>query len=296
VCYVVTSDKTEPPDLGYLDAAAFLALDIAKQKDGVVVDRTSDIGYPLRAFERLREEGMRVRDAVSLEETSGVGGVTLRTHGMVKYGQSDFLLEHFPFEHLELGRRLLYDNVCDYSAFRAPVLAGQTMGSSDYRLFFEGVTDGLLRITDCDPEKKAPLPGISRLLGSLLPIWETQKQKESAQSEAQAKRARAGKKKVAKARSARKAAAKGRRKEKRTTKAAAKSREKAKAKNKSASKAKPSSACPRRSTPTGCRGRRSSCSTWRHRRGRLLEPGGRRGGGLHLHPLRPATARQNASP
>src|SRR5438067_1849914 len=59
VCYVIAFELPDAEDHRHLEGAVALALDIASERDGVVVDRTSDIGYTLADLEEL-VEGLEV--------------------------------------------------------------------------------------------------------------------------------------------------------------------------------------------------------------------------------------------
>jgi hypothetical protein len=173
-CYVVEYKGERADSLWYLDAALKLAEDIAKQCKGFVVDRTSDTFFPKRALAKLRK-GVSPRDTVALREVLNKTKttVTLATEGMSKYGQQDFVLRAFPADLAEMGRRLLYDNLCSY-AMGQVVRAGETFGGRAVRMIFVRDTRNRLEVRDVHPEKKKALSGTKHLVEALRPLWAEQ--------------------------------------------------------------------------------------------------------------------------
>ena len=176
-CYVVEYDSERDGSLWYLDAALQLATDIAKQCKGVIVDRTADALVTSGTLQTLRK-GFSARDTVSLCEVVDRGRATLATVGMSKYAQADFVLSNFPLELAEVGRRLLYDNLCAYSMGRT-VLPGQTFGGRDVRMIFVEDERGRLEVRDIHPRKKAALKTSAALQAGLRRVWEAQTPKEA---------------------------------------------------------------------------------------------------------------------
>lgn len=180
-CYVIEADIEQPEDLSFLEESMALALSIAEATDGVIVDRTSDIGYTLEQFEPQSEDP-EIRDTVSLAEDKSGQTVNLVTRGMSKYAEHDFSIEGFPAEHVELARRLLLDNLCPYSAFQDSIEPGQNL---QYRgdnpaalLFFDAVDDSTLMVSDMDVSGKRAAKGLSRFLEISLPGFIEQRKKE----------------------------------------------------------------------------------------------------------------------
>ncbi|MBK6695949.1 MAG: hypothetical protein IPG50_27635 [Myxococcales bacterium] len=193
-CYVVEYEGPRQDSLWYLDAALKLAVDIAKQCKGIVVDRTADAFVSKDVLKTLAK-GVAVRDTVSLRETRKGERVTLATEGMSKYGQVDFVLVNVSLDLAEMGRRLLYDNLCAYSMTRA-VLAGQTFGSSAVRMIFAADRLGRLEVRDVHPTKKAALKGNDALIEALRSVWaEAQGGSKSPRKKAPVNKAPAKKKK-----------------------------------------------------------------------------------------------------
>ncbi len=168
-CYVVEYEGPRQDSLWYLDAALKLAVDIAKQCKGIVVDRTAD-AFVSKSVLKALAKGVAVRDTVSLRETLKGERITLATEGMSKYGQADFVLANVPLDLAEMGRRLLYDNLCAYSMARA-VLAGQTFGSSAVRMIFAQDRLGRLEVRDVHPTRKVALKGNDALVEALRAVW-----------------------------------------------------------------------------------------------------------------------------
>jgi hypothetical protein len=170
-CYVVEYGGPRAESLWYLDAALRLAEDIAKQCRGTVVDRTSDTSFSKRALAKWHK-GVCARDTVALRETPDKKKtrVTLATEGMSKYGQRDFVLREFPAELAEMGRRLLYDNLCAYAIGRA-VRAGETFGGGAVRMIFVRDARNRLEVRDVHPEKKKARSGTKNLVAALRPLW-----------------------------------------------------------------------------------------------------------------------------
>ena len=177
-CYVVEYEGARQDSLWYLDAALKLALDIAKQCKGVVVDRTADAYFSTAALASL-SKGISARDTVAARETTKGGMFSLATEGMSKYGQQDFVLSAFPLELAEMARRLVYDNLCTYAMDHA-VLAGQTFGGGAVRMIFLEDARGRLEVRDVHPEKKEALAGTENLVAALRPMWEEQAASEAA--------------------------------------------------------------------------------------------------------------------
>ena len=177
LCHVITTDARDPRDTEYLFGAIMLAGEIATARRGVVVDRTADIGYTAEYFFKLRN-GLTVREAVVVHEDESRGEVRFWTSGMVKFGQRDFLIESFPEKHIEMGRRLLYDNLCHYSAYRSTIEPDQNMqymGGDPAAIFFFGETDdGYLRVSDCHPDGKKPIPGLRKFIELALPTFQAE--------------------------------------------------------------------------------------------------------------------------
>jgi hypothetical protein len=181
VCYVVTAEVNDPPDFGYLDGAIALAGQIALEKKGVVIDRTADIGYTAEEMYSQREV-LTVRDTVVIHEDTMEDRVRVWTAGMIKFGQMELLIDDFPAEHVELSRRLLYDNLCHYCVFSRRIGPGQTMqymnSAPSARLFFSEAPSGLLVVSDCDPDERKPLPGLTHFLAHALPTFMREIEKE----------------------------------------------------------------------------------------------------------------------
>jgi hypothetical protein len=186
VCYRITCDKKEPEDFGYLEAAIALSGEIASQREGVVVDRLADIGYSAEEM-LLQREFLAVRDTVSVDEELTGNTVRLFTSGMAKFGQRDFLVEDFPAEHIEIGRRLLFDNLCHYAAFSCNIGPGENMqylrADPKAKWFFSEAADGRLLVSDCHPEKKKPIPGLNRFIEATLPTFQKEMVREKAKTE-----------------------------------------------------------------------------------------------------------------
>ncbi|MFH1434181.1 MAG: hypothetical protein ABIJ56_00560 [Pseudomonadota bacterium] len=181
MCHVITTAAKDPRDADYLFSAIMLASEIATARRGVVVDRTADIGYTAEYFFRLRG-GLAVREAVVVHEDAGPGEVRLWTSGMVKFGQSDFLIESFPQKQVEMGRRLLWDNLCHYSAYHSSLEPGQNMqymgGDPAAKFFFELTGDGYLRVSDCHADEKKPTPGLRKFVEMALPMFQAEDDRE----------------------------------------------------------------------------------------------------------------------
>jgi hypothetical protein len=181
VCFIVTAEVGDPPDFGYLDGAIALAGQIALERRGVVIDRTADIGYTAEGMYAQREV-LTVRDTVVIHEDSTEDRVRVWTAGMIKFGQMELMIDDFPAEHVELSRRLLYDNLCHYCVFSSPIGPGQTMqymGSDpSARLYFDKAPNGFLVVSDYDAEKEKPLPGLDQFLAHALPAYLREIEKE----------------------------------------------------------------------------------------------------------------------
>lgn len=187
VCYVVTAEASDPPDFGYLDGAIALAGQIALEKKGVVIDRTADIGYTAEEMYAQREV-LTVRDTVVIHEDYMEDRVRLWTAGMVKFGQMEFIISDFPAEHVELSRRLLYDNLCHFCVFSGSISPGQTMqymsASPSARLFFTEAPGGQLIVSDCDSKERKPLEGLAQFLAHVLPAYRKELEREISQQPA----------------------------------------------------------------------------------------------------------------
>jgi hypothetical protein len=166
-----------------------LAAYAAYRFNGVVVDRTADIGYSGDQFiaqaTALNENGDHdVRDAVVVEAEAHGASARLLTRGMSKYGQRDFVIEEFPAEHVELGRRLLYDNLAQYSAMQATIEPGQNLAykraDPAARLIFSDDGQGGLLVSDCHPTEKRAVSGLSKFLSVALPDYLNERRQEAA--------------------------------------------------------------------------------------------------------------------
>jgi len=177
----VTAEISDPPDFGYLDGAIALAGQIALEKKGVVIDRTADIGYTAEGMYAQREV-LTVRDTVVIHEDTIEDRMRVWTAGMIKFGQMEFMIDDFPAEHVELSRRLIYDNLCHYCVFRGSIGPGQTMqymsATPRARLFFSEAQSGHLVVSDCDPEERKPLSGLVQFLTLSLPAYKREVEKE----------------------------------------------------------------------------------------------------------------------
>lgn len=183
-CHIVTSVAKDPPDFGYLDASIALAGQIALEKRGVVIDRTADVGYTAEAMYAQRDV-LTVRDTVVIHEEPEGDRVRLWTAGMSKYGRRDFVIESFPAEHVELARRLLYDNLCRTSVCQHPLEVGQAIPYFDdtpsARLFLSEGKGGSLVVQDGRPDGEGPLPGLSVFIELTLPAFTRTVQREAFQ-------------------------------------------------------------------------------------------------------------------
>ena len=148
---------------------------------GVIIDRTSDIGFTvdelLAQASAFNEDGDHdLRDTLVVRVDLQGTTATLRTVGLSKYGQRELVMEGFPAEHVELARQLLYDKLGPYAALNAPLLPGQTMAFArkppEARLFFSERFDGALLITDCEATEKKAAPGLKRFIELSLPAFQ----------------------------------------------------------------------------------------------------------------------------
>jgi hypothetical protein len=182
-CHVITVDEAQPADMNYLPCSLILSAALATERSGIVVDRTAGVGYGADVA-RLVAEDISVRDTVVVEEEPLPGGkVRLRTRGMSKFGEHDFVIDGVPEALVELARRLLYDNVCQYAAFQASIAPGQTLqydeDHPEAELRFVPAGEGLLRIGDAEGEGAAP--GIDRFLTGTEPAFRAQLAQEDLQ-------------------------------------------------------------------------------------------------------------------
>jgi hypothetical protein len=181
ICFRI---ETEGEDMGALEAALSVVADLVESQGEdavcVVVDRTSSIGYSaehiLAQADAFSENGgVVVRETISLEERDQGATTRISTHGMEKYGALDFVIEDFPSEHVELGRRLLYDNLCAHSALRATIVGGQNFQYSRSddaaKLYFTPSAAGPLVVSDCHPTEKVAVPGLEKFISVCLPSY-----------------------------------------------------------------------------------------------------------------------------
>ena len=174
VLYAIVVELEDPDDLGYLHAALSIAHEAISERGGVVVDRTSDIAYTPAQIASILEDGPGVRDMVSVEEERNGDRVRLRTRGMSKWWQEDFVLAGVPQDLAELGRRLLLDTLCDYASSHGTIEADQSLQYDRHdpqaKLFFAAEGDALL-VSDCHPEEKKAVPGIETFIRLALPAY-----------------------------------------------------------------------------------------------------------------------------
>ena len=172
--YSIEVELEDPDDIGYLHAALSIAHEAVSARGGVVVDRTAGIAYTGTQIELLLEEGPGVRDMVSVEEERDGDRVRLRTRGMSKWWQQDFVAAGVPADVAELGRRLLLDTLCDYASSHGTIEEGQSLqydrNDPTAKLFFAAEGDALL-VTDCHPEEKKGIAGLETFLGLALPTF-----------------------------------------------------------------------------------------------------------------------------
>lgn len=181
-CYVVEYEGAANPSLGYLDAGIALAEDIVAQcGGGAIVDETADLYLTRRALARLKKKGVSVRETVSLREIKKGQKVTIASQGMSKFGQRDFVVT-VPEDIAEVGRRLLYDNLCSYSMSR-PVRAGETFGGNVMMTFVED-DQGRLEVRDVRPGTKKAMPTMNGLVEALRTLWRAQRTAERSRKSA----------------------------------------------------------------------------------------------------------------
>jgi len=177
VYHVISVDEEDPQDGGYLRGAMALAAAIGASRHGVIVDRTARIVY---APEVLRDVAgdLSVRDTVSISQEETNLLVTLRTRGMCKFGERDFIIEGLPPERVEATLRLLYDRLCVQAAFESSIHPGQSIkglgGDPDLVLHFAETADGLLCVTDREPLASPVHPAVPAADGAALGDGETE--------------------------------------------------------------------------------------------------------------------------
>ena len=179
--YVLTNIKDEPADTGYWDAFYDLLNDMLQELDGgIFIDATSTIVYAAGYVQMYWKEYYSVREFVALKETGKGSAVDIQTVGMNKFsGQRDLVIRDFPKEYVEMGRRLLYDNLCSYVMKSGKTLeAGQNMQykrDDDAAKWFFSEDDGsLLLVTDAHPSKKEKIDGLGKYLSIVAPMWDNQ--------------------------------------------------------------------------------------------------------------------------
>jgi hypothetical protein len=156
----------------------------------VVVDRTTGIGYSGPQFSQeedaLNSNGrLDVRDHIYLYECAAGGIARVRTHGMEKFGQANFLVENYPTDALDALRWILNDYLCPYAALQSQILAGQTFG---YRVSAGGILafgpgpEECLRVSDCEPPR-TPVPGLATFLRIAVPLFEAWRENNEAETD-----------------------------------------------------------------------------------------------------------------
>ena len=172
--YAVSADVGDAEGLRFLSACLNLTRIIAATCDGVVVDRTSDIGYTAEQHDALIEQPY-LRDMLVVEAIATGATFELRTAGMHKYAAHELVIESVAASDLELGKTILFDNVANYAAFKGRLQPGQTMQYQRQvpasTWFFEQRGDGRLRVVDYDSEGKRPLPTLDHCLGVFRPLF-----------------------------------------------------------------------------------------------------------------------------
>jgi hypothetical protein len=172
VCFRVETNDAVTSDLGPLQAAMRVALEIAQLHSGVIVDCTTGIGYVAARFARLCAKAgswqHEARDTILIEELLDDGYTQLRTLGMAKYGVPELLLAPLPAEHVALGRALLYDQLCPYAIRTSPVRDGEVLhflaDDPSVRLYCEVNRFGEMAVSDAHPTRARALRGLERFV------------------------------------------------------------------------------------------------------------------------------------
>ncbi len=184
--------ETRSDTLGPLQAAMALASACARGcKNAVVIDRTTSIGYSASQFfheqRGFNEQGrLDVRDHVLIYEHVTGSTARVRTYGMEKFGQENFLVEDFPATYLEELRWFMNGFLCPQAGMDAPIHAGHTfryrMGNGGALAFAHGPED-CLTFSDC-VAPAVPISGLKRFLQNIPPFYAEWKNHQLAKTEA----------------------------------------------------------------------------------------------------------------
>lgn len=177
--YVLTNIKEEPADTGYWDAFYDLLADMVHELNGgVFFDTISKIIYAAADVHLAWNDFYGVREFVALNEIDNGNTIDIYTIGMNKFsGQKDLIIKNFPKQYIELGRRLLYDNLCAYVFKSGKRLeAGQNMqykgDDSAAKWFFSEDAESRLLVSDGHPDKKEKIEGLTKYLSIVGPMWD----------------------------------------------------------------------------------------------------------------------------
>ncbi len=173
VCFVVTAEgPAGKPTL--LQAALGLATAACGEAKGeLVVDRTASLammpGDVLAQSQLLNKGQLNPADGVTtaVSKTGDLFAVT--TAGLCKYGSPEVVLADLAQAEVELAIDLVYGQLLAV-AVGGGFAQGQTLNylpKDPAARLFVAVKDGRARISDCDPKRLAPMPGLKKYAATL---------------------------------------------------------------------------------------------------------------------------------
>ncbi len=178
--YRIRVQVPETRDLSYLAHALTTASSLARAIDGVIRDvQTQLVITSQEARGILKSSDFDISKHVlvhALKDPGGGEALWLHTHGMGKFGRPDLEMRDVPEEHADVARHGLL-TIADYLSQGAVVRPGETMQLGDAYLTFtlapgemgdEEFPNGLIRVTDFDPELSAPAVGVMRWISAAL--------------------------------------------------------------------------------------------------------------------------------
>lgn len=175
-CYRIRVVISESDDLSYLARSLTTAASLARAVNGVIRDvQTKLVFTPREARKILKSPEFLISDHVlthTLVDPDGGTGLWIHTHGMGKFGRPDIEMRAVPDQYEPLAVHALL-TVADYMSQGAVVKPGETLQLGRAFLTFtlaspvlgaEEFPNGVIRITDFDPETSAPAVGVLRWL------------------------------------------------------------------------------------------------------------------------------------
>jgi len=168
-CFVITSEGKTLAPLQAALAMASTAGDFAGAE--LIIDRTASLGLMPAD---LKRQNQLLNVESQIEPTEGVtvqlAGATLTTSGLCKYGMREIAIDSLEKGEVGLGHELIYERLLALSVKGNGLQKGQVISYKQNDpaavLFVALGTDDRWHVSDCDPKRAAPVPGLKKYISS----------------------------------------------------------------------------------------------------------------------------------